>query len=46
MAGEVGGIAERLSGVAAFDDGRQVENGQRGHCGQVGRGARNSTHRS
>jgi hypothetical protein len=36
MAGEVGGVAERLTGVAAFSNRRQVQDRERRHAKDVG----------
>ena len=33
---EVGGIAQRPAGVAAFGDGREIEHGEGEHCGEMG----------
>ena len=38
MAREVGRIAQRLPGVAAFGDGGKVEDGERDHAGRYGHG--------
>jgi hypothetical protein len=35
VAGEVGGVAQRLPRVTAFGDWREIENGQRKHRAQV-----------
>jgi hypothetical protein len=42
MAGEVGGVAERLTGVATFGNRRQVQDRERQHSADVGPAASNS----